>query len=135
MTKMLAVFAVIALVAVALIYLFMLQRKTNVIATQQLLTPDQYQAQFQTLNRPHFLLDVRTPEEFATGHIPGAANISVQTLAQRLREVPKTMPVVVYCRSGNRSRTALQLLKRAGYSEVYDLGGIIDWRAQGLPVQ
>jgi rhodanese-related sulfurtransferase len=135
MTKMLGIFAAIALGAVVLIYLFVIQRNTNMIATQPLLTPAQYEAQFERPNRLHFLLDVRTPEEFATGHIPGAANISVQTLAQRLHEVPQQMPVVVYCRSGNRSRTATQILQRASYSEVYDLGGIIDWRAQGLPVQ
>jgi rhodanese-related sulfurtransferase len=132
---MFSAFAVVALVAVILIYILVMQRNMNMIATQQLLTPAQYQAQFQAPARPHFLLDVRTPEEFATGRIPGAANISLQTLAQRLQEVPKNIPVVVYCRSGNRSRTASQTLKQAGYSEVYDLGGIIEWRAQGLPVQ
>lgn len=97
------------------------------------ISPAQYQSQFSTT--PHFLLDVRTPEEFATGHISGAANISVQTLAARLAEVPKDEPVVVYCRSGNRSATAVQMLKEAGYTTVYDLGGVIAWTAAGLPLE
>jgi rhodanese-related sulfurtransferase len=42
--------------------------------------------------------------------------------------------VIVYCRSGNRSAFAANLLKQAGYTEVYDLGGIIDWARQGLPI-
>ncbi|HMN31581.1 MAG TPA: rhodanese-like domain-containing protein, partial [Caldilineaceae bacterium] len=62
-------------------------------------------------------------------------NIPLQTLAQRLAEVPKNEPVVIYCRSGNRSRTASDLLARAGYTQLYDLGGILQWQAQGLPVQ
>jgi len=48
--------------------------------------------------------------------------------------VPSDVPVVVYCRSDNRSATASQILDRAGYETVYDLGGIIAWSAQGLPV-
>lgn len=99
----------------------------------QTLSPSGYQAQF-TSNTPHVLLDVRTPAEFAEGHIPGALNIPVDSLQSRLSEVPSYVPVVVYCRSGNRSATASQILDRAGYDSVYDLGGIIAWSAQGLPV-
>lgn len=68
------------------------------------------------------VLDVRTPEEFAGGHIAGAKNISVQSLPQRVREVgPKTTPVVVYCRSGGRSAAAASMLRQHGY-EVVDVG-------------
>ncbi len=99
----------------------------------QALSPSGYQAQF-TGSTPHILLDVRTPAEFAEGHIPGAVNIPVDSLHSRLSEVPSDLPVVVYCRSGNRSATAAQILDRAGYDSVYDLGGILAWTAQGLPV-
>ncbi|KXK49367.1 MAG: rhodanese domain-containing protein [Chloroflexi bacterium OLB13] len=99
----------------------------------RMLSPSGYRAQFGD-NTPHVLLDVRTPAEFAEGHIPGAVNIPVDALQSRLSEVPSDVPVVVYCRSGNRSATASQILDRAGYETVYDLGGIIAWSAQGLPV-
>lgn len=82
----------------------------------------------------HVLIDVRTPEEFAAGHIAGAINISVQSLPDRLDEVPNDETIVVYCRSGNRSATATEILVDAGYSPVYDLGGIQDWVSAGYPV-
>jgi phage shock protein E len=104
-------------------------------AAVQRIGPEAYQAQFAETERAHLLLDVRTPGEFAEGYIPGAVNISLQTLAQRLDEVPQDQPVVIYCRSGNRSAEAAEILRAAGYSEVYDLGGIIDWATQGYPVQ
>ena len=99
-----------------------------------LISPQGYQEQFISQPTTHFLLDVRTPEEFASGHLDGAANISVQTLAQRLADVPRDQPIVVYCRSGNRSAQAAQILAQAGYTNVYDLGGIITWEAAGYPV-
>lgn len=98
------------------------------------IAPADYQAQFGA-NADHILIDVRTPEEFASGHIPGAVNIAVDELAQRLNEVPQDIPVVLYCRSGNRSGQAAQLLDRAGYAQIYDLGGIATWAQQGYPVE
>ncbi|HAJ38754.1 MAG TPA: rhodanese-like domain-containing protein [Chloroflexi bacterium] len=98
------------------------------------ITPADYQAQFGA-GVDHLLLDVRTPEEFNSGHIPGAVNISVDQLAQRLSEVPQDKPVVLYCRSGNRSNQAAQILDRAGYTQIYDLGGIVTWQQQGYPVE
>ena len=68
------------------------------------------------------LLDVRTPQEFAAGHVKGALNISVQTLAQRTSELPTDKVIVVYCRSGRRSAHATKLLMSAGFKEVYDVG-------------
>jgi rhodanese-related sulfurtransferase len=83
---------------------------------------------------PHTLVDVRTSEEFSGGYIPGAININLQELQQKLSRIPTDKPVIVYCRSGNRSAFAANILKQAGYTEVYDLGGIIDWARQGLPI-
>ncbi|MDF1499160.1 MAG: rhodanese-like domain-containing protein [Anaerolineales bacterium] len=82
----------------------------------------------------HLLIDVRTADEFVTGHIPGAINISVQSLPDRLNEIPTDKPLVVYCRSGNRSATATSILIDAGFSLVYDLGGIQDWVSAGNPI-
>ncbi len=74
------------------------------------------------------LVDVRTREEFAAGHLPGAVNIPVQELDRRMAELePKGEPVVLYCRSGNRSGRAARMLKGAGYSAVHDLGAMSRW--------
>ncbi len=73
------------------------------------------------------LLDVRTPGEFRAGHIEGAKLIPVQELGSRIAEVgSRDVPVVVYCRSGNRSATAARMLRDAGY-KVYDLGPMSAW--------
>lgn len=71
------------------------------------------------------LVDVRTPGEFSGNGLEGAKNIPVQQLDQRLGDVgDKDDPVVVYCRSGSRSSRAAQMLERAGFETVYDLGSL-----------
>lgn len=75
------------------------------------------------------LLDVRTKEEYESGHIKDAILMPIDTLE---KEAPKTLndkeaPIIVYCRSGNRSANAANILVNLGYKNVYDLGGIIDW--------
>lgn len=74
------------------------------------------------------LIDVRTPGEYAAGHLDGAKNIPVAELAGRLGDVgPKDRPVVVYCASGARSAAATSALQRAGFATVFDLGGMRNW--------
>jgi phage shock protein E len=74
------------------------------------------------------LLDVRSPGEFASGHLDGALNIPVDTLDRRLGEVgEKDVPVVVYCRSGARSAQAARVLRAAGFEKVSDLGAMSRW--------
>ena len=74
------------------------------------------------------LVDVRTPEEYEAGHIAGAVNIPIRELDGRLGELaPKEQPIVVYCKSGNRSGRAARMLKDAGYRAVHDLGGMTRW--------
>lgn len=76
------------------------------------------------------LLDVRTPEEFAAGHIEGAVNIPVHELEGKLAAVPakKDQPVVVYCRSGHRSESAKGILEKAGFTKVKNLGPMTAWK-------
>lgn len=124
----------VAILAGLVLFLLFVPKKDAMNTTQQSLSPAQYQAEFVSSAQPHLLLDVRTAEEFAGGHLPGAVNISLQALPQRLAEVPHDRPIVIYCRSGNRSKQASHLLTAAGYDQLYDLGGIIEWQAQGLPV-
>jgi len=72
------------------------------------------------------LLDVRTTGEFASGHIDGAINIPLSSLASRVSEIPSDQPVVVYCLSGGRSASAASELTSRGY-EVHDLGAMSSW--------
>lgn len=104
-------------------------------ATIQNISPSEYVAEFSEAQTAHLLVDVRTPEEYASGHIAGSVNIPLQELQSRMSEIPTNQAVVLYCRSGNRSGQAANLLRDAGYTQIYDLGGIIDWAASGMPVQ
>jgi len=80
-----------------------------------------------------FVLDVREPDEWAAGHIPGATLIPLGQLASRLAEVPQDQQVVVVCRSGNRSATGRDILLDAGFAEVTSMGGGMNaWVSQGL---
>ena len=76
---------------------------------------------------PYLLLDVRTPEEFRAGYIPGALNIPYDRLPGALPETPKDTPIVLYCRSGNRAGVAQRALEKAGYTRVFNFGGLSRW--------
>ena len=74
------------------------------------------------------LVDVRTRSEFGERHLPGALNLPVQDLEGRLGELgAKDQPIVLYCRSGQRSARAARILKAAGFTAVHDLGSISNW--------
>lgn len=84
------------------------------------------------------ILDVRTPEEFAAGHLPGALNLPYDELAQRLSEIPaaRTDEIVVHCQSGRRAGMAEAILVEAGYSKLRDLEGHFQaWQQGGYPVE
>jgi rhodanese-related sulfurtransferase len=82
------------------------------------------------------MLDVRTPEEYAQGHIPGVTLIPLAELPNRLAEIPKDKTLVVTCRSGNRSAQAAQLLRQQGYQDVHNmLGGFVAWEKAGYPAE
>lgn len=85
-----------------------------------------------------YLLDVRSPEEFQNGHIPGAVEIPLKELSRRLKELPadKTQPILVYCNNGDRSARAARLLYNEGRKDVYHLsGGLRAWTAAQKPLQ
>jgi rhodanese-related sulfurtransferase len=82
------------------------------------------------------VLDVRTPEEFAAGHVPGAVNIPHEQVAARATDVPKDKDVRIYCRSGRRSALAAEALAAQGYTRLGHLDGdMMAWEAKGLPVE
>ena len=83
------------------------------------------------------VLDVRTPQEYAGGHLAGARNLDVNApdFRTRLGTLERNAPYAVYCRSGNRSTTALETMRQMGFTAAYHLGGGIGaWTAAGLPV-
>ena len=80
----------------------------------------------------HVIVDVRREDEYASGHIPGAICIPNETI---YKEQPEELPdldqiILVYCRSGNRSKRAARMLYEMGYTQVYEFGGIIDWTGE-----
>ena len=83
-----------------------------------------------------FLLDVRTPKEFAEGHVPGARNIPLHELSSRLHLLPRDQPITVYCEVGGRAGKAIGLLEGSGFTQVRELTGSMRvWRAKGLAVE
>jgi len=88
-------------------------------------------------NNPDFvILDVRTPEEFADGHIENAINLDYysETFQDELDKLDKKKTYLIYCRSGKRSSNALNIAGELEFREAYNmLGGIIEWKAEGLP--
>ena len=83
------------------------------------------------------VLDVRTPMEFAQGHIDRAVNIDFQgsNFEKEVLELDKDAPIAVYCRSGNRSSQAVKVMEKLGFTNLYDMdGGVIDWAAASKPL-
>ena len=77
----------------------------------------------------YIILDVRTQEEYDQGHIPGAIVISHEEIAEKAENVltDKDQLILVYCRSGRRSKIAAEALVELGYTNIKEFGGIIDW--------
>ena len=77
----------------------------------------------------YIILDVRTQEEYNQGHIPGAIVISHEEIAEKAKEVltEKDQLILVYCRSGRRSKIVAEALVELGYTNIKEFGGIIDW--------
>lgn len=80
------------------------------------------------------VIDIREPEEYVSGHVPGARLMPLGRLPQHLGEVPRDRPVYLICRSGNRSLAAAELLARAGIDAVSVAGGTSAWQRAGNPV-
>lgn len=82
------------------------------------------------------LIDVREPEEYAAGHIPGVRLIPMGEVPSRLNEIPTDKTVIVTCRSGNRSGQITSFLRRNGFTRVHNMqGGLLEWQRAGYPVE
>ena len=77
------------------------------------------------------LLDVREPNEYASGHIPGSVNLPLSQIAAASELIPdRETPLFVYCLSGGRSSSAVGALERMGFTQVHNIGGIRAWRGE-----
>ncbi len=83
-----------------------------------------------------FLIDVREPDEYAAGHIPGITLIPMGEVASRLAELPRDKEIILTCRTGNRSGQVADLLREQGFTNVHNMsGGIVAWEEAGYPVE
>lgn len=83
------------------------------------------------------ILDVRTPEEFAEGHLEGAININYRdsNFAKNVVSLDHDAQYIVYCRSGNRSGKSIEIMQQQGFTQLYNAGGVTDASARlGLPI-
>ena len=80
----------------------------------------------------YIILDVRRPDEYAEGHIPGAINVPNEEIGTaEIAELPsKSQLILVYCRSGRRSKEASEKLVKLGYTNIVEFGGILDWKGE-----
>lgn len=98
------------------------------------ITPSEIQARRESGTAP-VVIDVRTPEEYGAGHIPGAVNIPFDQVAERISEVETPHGVALYCMVGPRARKGEAALLAAGHESVLHLeGGMAAWQAAGLPI-
>ena len=84
----------------------------------------------------YILLDVRTKEEYESGYIPGAINIPLSDINENVvSSLPdKSQMILVYCRSGNRSRQASDKLSKLGYTNIIEIGGINSWKGEIIKI-
>ena len=85
----------------------------------------------------YIILDVRRPDEFAAGHIPNAINVPNESIGtDEIPELPdKNQLIMVYCRSGRRSKEASEKLVKLGYTNIVEFGGILDWKGETVTGQ
>jgi rhodanese-related sulfurtransferase len=105
-------------------------KNVNVAQAQELIQANQSNTGF-------IILDVRTPEEYAAGHIANAMNIdySAPNFSDEVNRLDKTNTYLVYCHTGARSAAASQVMQGLGFKDIYNMtGGITDWQAAGYPV-
>jgi len=83
------------------------------------------------------VLDVRTTEEYASGHLEGSVNIDIRepSFLEEIDALPKNKKCIIYCQSGGRAGAALDIMKKRGFENVCNLkGGIMEWKEKGLPI-
>ena len=127
MNSLLILFIVVLFVIV-IVWVYRTKRRTSTISQKELVARTKSETNT-------FVLDVRSPKEYDSGHIPGAANINHTELSNHLEKLRgnEDKDVVVYCERGVRAQ---KILKKAGFSHVYHLkGDMVNWRRRRLPTE
>ena len=127
----LLILALSVLFAIVIVWVYRTKRRTSTMSQNELMA----RTKSETYT---FVLDVRSPREYSSGHIPGAMNINHTELSNHLEKLRgyKDKDVVVYCERGVRAQKAQKILKTAGFSNVYHLkGDMAKWRRRELPTE
>ena len=132
MSKIVAV--ILAIVLIVIIGIFILDTRGENMEKEAIfksVSMDEI-GQIMNENEGYIILDVRTEEEFKEGHIPGAICIPNETIAGDVVNIlpDKEQLILVYCRSGNRSKQAATKLQKLGYTNIVEFGGIVDWTGE-----
>ncbi len=123
------------IVVYSLLSLFFLASCSSNSSSDGVLTPKEFNA-FMEKNRDYILLDVRTPQEYEGGHIGSAKNINFNdaSFAEMVKDLPKDLPILVYCQGGSRSAGAVVKMKELGFVNLYELkGGMVAWNSNNEP--
>ena len=122
-------------IALALLFSVAASAESGGTATAASIAPSELNARRNSGTAP-VVIDVRTPAEYAMGHIPGALNIPFDRIADRISEVEAPDGVALYCMVGPRARKGEAALLADGYTSVFHLeGGLAAWQAAGYPVE
>lgn len=104
---------------------------------QNKVPPSEFSKLMQQKKRKTIILDVRTPQEFAEGHLERALNINFydENFKQQLSQLDKKKKILIYCKSGNRSGKAMAMMQEMGFKQIIDLaGGITQWKAESKKI-
>lgn len=117
----------IALIAASMFFLVSAGGQSNAPAVHDYANPGELLTLVEKQVQPYILVDVRTADEYAGGHIPTAENIPFDIIADNLPTENREDLIVVYCRSGRRSAVAAETLRNLGFSAVVDFGAVTNW--------
>ena len=130
MNKIIYIILIIAVIGGSVLLLNKKENNKNEVTIEYVSMDDI--VQIMNDNSNYIILDVRTLEEYNEGHIPNAICIPNETIGEEvINKLPnKEQLILIYCRSGNRSKQAAQKLNKLGYTNLIEFGGIIDWKGE-----
>lgn len=128
------IYVILIIIAIAVGVILMLNKKDKNIENEVIIKHVSMDdiVEIMNENKNYIILDVRTIAEYNEGHIPNAICIPNETIGSNtISELPdKEQLILVYCRSGNRSKQAAEKLRKLGYTNLIEFGGIIDWKGE-----
>lgn len=128
------IYSILIIIVIVIGVILMLNRKDKNIENEVIIKHVSMDdiVQIMNENKNYIILDVRTIAEYNEGHIPNAICIPNETIENNaINELPdKEQLILIYCRSGNRSKQAAEKLKKLGYTNLIEFGGIIDWKGE-----